>query len=283
MIEGVWLVLRAAGLMLSFQAAGAALFMVLFARELCAAAPAIGELGSRIGFAALALLSAQALFEPVYLAGQWSGALDPDTLRLFLGSSTAAALALRLLGMVAIAVGLRRWSPGLAGVAAAGCLAVLISFTLSGHTSVGAHRAALAALLLLHLGIVAFWFGALWPLRQLIALEPRVEAARMIAAFSKFAVRLVPGIAVAGACLAALLLPDLAALMQPYGLLLLGKAGLFALLMGLAALNRLRLAPAFAAGRGERALRHSIALEYGLICATLALTALMSGKFSPEP
>jgi copper resistance protein D len=283
MIESVWLVLRAAGLMLSFQAAGSALFMVLFARELAAAAPAIGQLGARIGFAAVAVLSAQALFEPVYLAGQWSGALDPDLLRLFLGSSTAAALALRLLGMVGIAFGLRRSSRAVAGVATAGCLALLISFTLSGHTSVRAHRPALAALLLLHLGIVAFWFGALWPLRQVIALEPRVVAARVITAFSQFAVRLVPGIAVAGACLAALLLPDLAALTQPYGLLLLGKVGLFALLMGLAALNRLRLAPAFAAARADGALRHSIALEYLLICATLALTAAMSGKFSPEP
>jgi putative copper resistance protein D len=283
MIESFWLVLRAAGLMLSFQAAGAALFRVLFARELSVAAPAIGQLGSRIGFAAVLVVSVQVLFEPVYLAGQWSGALDPDTLRLFLGSSTAAALALRLLGTVAIGLGLRRCRPGFAGVAVAGCLAVLISFTLSGHTSVRAHRAALAALLLLHLGIVAFWFGALWPLRQVMALEPCVLAARVIAAFSQLAVRLVPGIAVAGACLAVLLLPDLAALTQPYGLVLLGKVALFTLLMGLAALNRLRLAPAFAAGRGQGALRHSIALEYGLICATLALTALMSGKFSPEP
>ena len=284
MIEGLWLVLRAAGLMLSFQAAGAALFMVLFKQQLAGAAPAIGKLGSRVGFAALAVLAAQVLLEPVYLAGEWSGAVDADTLRLFAGSPTAATLALRLSGMAGIAFGLRR-PVRFQGLPVAGCLALLISFTLSGHTSVHAHRPALAVLLLFHLGIVAFWFGALWPLRQVIALEPCVVAARVITAFSGVAVKLVPLIAVAGACMAALLLPDLGALLQPYGLLMLGKVALFAILLGLAGLNRLRFTPALASetAQAARGLRHSIAIEYLLICATLALSAVMTGMFSPEP
>jgi len=97
------------------------------------------------------------------------------------------------------------------------------------------------------------------------------------------AVRLVPLLASAGALIAALLLPDVAALRRPWGLLLLGKVLLFTSLMALAALNRLRLTPALAGGEARAATRLSrtIAVEYGLICITLAVTAVMTGDFSP--
>src|SRR2546430_13229115 len=54
------------------------------------------------------------------------------------------------------------------------------------------HRLLLAPLLLVHLMLAAFWFGSLWPLRQLCALEPRAQAARVIEAFSSGALWLVP-------------------------------------------------------------------------------------------
>jgi putative copper export protein len=154
---------------------------------------------------------------------------------------------------------------------------------LTGHTALGAHRLWLAPLLLVHLILVAFWFGSLWPLRQLCALEPREAAARVIEAFSTGALGLVPLIPLAGAGMAVLLLPDFAALLAPYGLLLGAKLLLFAALMGLAALNKLRLAPALA--RGEPGalprFRRSVAAEYVLICAVLAVTAVLTGLFSP--
>jgi putative copper resistance protein D len=117
-----------------------------------------------------------------------------------------------------------------------------------------------------------------------MALEAPAAAARALAAFSAVAVWLVPLIAVAGLGMAVLLLPDVAALWRPYGLALLTKVTLFALLMALAALNRLRLTPAFARGEASAAaaLRRSIALEYVLICVVFAVTAVMTGSFSPQ-
>src|SRR4029077_14399767 len=95
---------------------------------------------------------------------------------------------------------------------------------------------------------------------------------------------LVPLIPLAGLGMAAVLLPDFAALLAPYGLLLGAKLMLFAALMGLAALNKLRLSPALA--RGEPAalprLRRSLAAEYVLICAVLSVTAALTGFFSPS-
>jgi copper resistance protein D len=283
MIEALWLVLRAAGLVLPLQAAGTAVFSAVFAAHLARCAPAIRRLGLRVALLGLAVLGAQALLQPVYLAGEWSGLADADLVRVFLGSSVAAALAARLLGLTAVAVGL--WRQRAQPVALAGSLAIAGSFLLTGHTTVHAQRVLLAALLLVHVAIVAFWLGALWPLRQATALETPTAAAGALAGFSKVAVALVPLIAVAGAALALVLLPDAAALRRPYGWLLLAKVALFALLMGLAALNRLRLAPALARAQATAAvqLRRSIALEYALIAAALAVTAVMTGKFSPAP
>jgi putative copper export protein len=286
MIDGAWLVLRAAGLVLTFQAAGAGLFALAFGARLGRAAQAIERVGVRAVWLALGITLAQGLFEPVHLAGDTSGAADLALLRLFLHSSVAVALAMRVAGLTVVAIALPRAAvgPRARALALAGSFATVGSFLLTGHTSVDPHRPLLAPLLLAHLAIIAFWFGALWPLRQLTGLEAPAVAARAVAAFSAVAIWLVPVIALAGAGMAVLLLPDVAALGQPYGRLLLGKLGLFALLMGVAALNRLRLAPALARGEAEapRALRRSLALEYGLICAALAVTAVMTGSFSPD-
>jgi putative copper export protein len=285
MTDWLWLALRAAGLVLTFQAAGGALFSVGFGRRLAAAAPAVHRVRLRITLAALAVLAAQYVVEPVHLAGDWSGLEDSGLLRLFLASSPATAMGVRFAGLTCLTLGLRGPAPRRQILALAGALAVVGSFLLTGHTSVDPRRLWLAPLLLIHLSIVGFWFGSLWPLRQVTLLEARTAAAEVVAAFSAAAVWLVPVIALAGAAMAVLLLPDVAALWQPYGRLLLAKVALFALLMGLAALNRLRLTPALAHGERQvpARLATSIAIEYTLICATLVVTAVMTGSYSPAP
>src|ERR1700733_6935784 len=162
-----------------------------------------------------------------------------------------------------------------------GAAAIIASFALTGHTAVNAWRALLAPLLLTHIAIVTFWFGSLAPLRQVLRLEPAAQAAAAVARFSALAVWLVPPIAVAGIGMALLLLPDAAALRRPYGLMLLTKVALFALLMGLAAVNRLRLAPALARSQAREPPRRTLALEFVLICVVLAVTALLTGRYSP--
>jgi putative copper export protein len=283
MTDWLWLALRAAGLVLTLQAAGGALFSAGFGRRLAAAAPAIDGVRLRVTRAALAVLALQVLVEPVHLADDWSGLGDADLLRLFLGSSTATAMGVRFVGLTCLVLALRRPALYRDALSLGGALAVVASFLLTGHTSVDPQRLVLAPLLFIHLGIVAFWFGSLWPLRQVISLEARTAAARVVAAFSVAAIWLVPVIALAGASMAVLLLPDVAALWQPYGRLLLVKVALFALLMGLAALNRLRLTPALAHGERQAPARlgTSIAVEYTLICATLVVTAVMTGSYSP--
>jgi copper resistance protein D len=283
MIDPAWLALRALALVLVLQAVGGALFCLMFRGASVGAVEVLRATARRVSLLALAVVAVQALFEPVHLAGELSGLTDPPLLRVFIGSTVAQALALRLAGVACASFALRRGAPRPAVAIAAAVLLTSASFAITGHTTVAAHRALSQALLLVHVSVVTFWFGALWPLRQMLSLDAPADAARTITAFSAVAVRLVPWLGIAGALLAALLLPDAAALAQPWGLLLLGKVLLFTALMALAAVNRLRLTPALVRAESQAAARLSrtVALEYLLICATLAVTAVMTGSFSP--
>src|SRR5207237_1109566 len=107
----------------------------------------------------------------------------------------------------------------------------------------------LATLLMLHLMVVAFWFGALWPLIVASLRETPARASDIIERFTAVATWLVPVILLTGIVIAVLLLPSVSALREPYGELLIAKLVGFAVLMGLAAANKWRLGPALAHGR----------------------------------
>ena len=168
--------------------------------------------------------------------------------------------------------------------AVVGATLAVVAFTLTGHTSVSPERWFLIVALALHVLVAAFWLGALLPLYVATRREAAAAAAKVVAAFSAAATWIVPGILLAGAVLAAGLIPSFATFARPYGLLLLAKIGGFALLMALAALNKWRLAPALALGapHAGAALRRSIGAEYALIVCVLAATAAMTSFFSPD-
>ena len=285
MIDWVWLALRAAGFVLVLQAAGTAIFLHVFRARLMASAEPIRRAGRRLALAALIVCIAQVFLEGAHMAGDWGGLTDPVLLRVAATSSVGRALTVRAVGLVLLGASLWRITPAPGACAFGASLVVIVSFALTGHTTVHAPRLLLATLLIAHLWLVAFWFGALLPLRELARLETGALAAHSISAFSRIAVWLVPLIPLAGAGLALLLLPGPGALWTPYGRLLCLKVMLFALLMVLAALNRQRYAPALERddrGAAQR-FRRSAALEYLLVCATLAATAAMTGFYSPGP
>jgi putative copper export protein len=189
-----------------------------------------------------------------------------------------------LLGLALITIGLLGASVRGTIVALCGAVLAIGAFTLTGHTSVNVHRGALAVLLMLHLFVLAFWFGALWPLCIATLRETPARAADIIDRFTAVASWLVPVILLAGLVMAVLLLPSLSALSEPYGELLIAKVLGFALLMGLAAANKWRLGPALMSGTAQsgRRFRRSVAAEFVLIAAVLTITAVMTSFFSPE-
>jgi putative copper resistance protein D len=277
-------VVRALSFVTLFQAAGAAIFIAAFGRELTHSLADIRRAARLAALAGLVLVLAHYSLEAARMAGEMSGATDASLQAIVLHSTSGAMVAVRALGLLLIAVGLRRkgdWStiPGVIGATLA-----VTSFALLGHTSVHSSRWVLAPMLIVHLLAVAFWFGALLPLYFVSKREMPLVAAKVIDAFSLVAVWVVPGILIAGLVMALLLIPRLGVLREPYGELLIAKLVGFAVLMGFAATNKWRFGPAIARGeaRAAQLLRRSVAAEYVLISAVLAITAVMTSFFSPE-
>jgi putative copper export protein len=284
MTDVLSVILRALSFILLFQAAGVALFVALFGRRLASTRGAVRRLGQAAALAAIMLVAAHYALEAARMAGELSGMWDPTLQGMVWDSPGRAALICRLAGLLLIAIGLQVASPRSTIVAVGGAVLATGAFTLTGHTSVNVHRGALATLLMLHLLIVAFWFGALWPLYLASLRETPARASDIIERFTAVATWLVPVILLAGIVMAVLLLPHISALSEPYGKLLIAKAVGFAVLMGLAAANKWRLGPALLHGPVQRGrwFRRSVAAEYVLIAAVLTITAVMTSFFSPE-
>lgn len=278
---------RALAFFALFQAVGAAFFLLLFARQLDAPRAPVRRLAvTAAGCAALLTLLHLGL-EAARMAGDYSGLWDHGLQQLAWSSRAGSAQITEVAGLLILLSSLLYLPAACAaGSAATGGVITLCGFLVTGHTSVHPWRALLAPLLGLHLLIVAFWFGALWPLLMVVRLEAASSAARIMARYSALAGLLVPLLAVAGVALAWLLSGELAVLHRPYGELVLLKLSLFMVLMAPAAYNRWRLVPALGlasvAHDPRTALRRSITSELLLLACVLTVTAALTTLYSPH-
>jgi len=273
---------RALSFIALFQAAGIAIFIAIFGSQLELASAAVRRLGFVSAIAGIVLVSVHYLLEAARMAGALAGVLDLSLQQLVFDSPMSVAWGLRTAGLTLIAAAANSNARTWTHVGVVGAALAVAGFLLVGHTSVHAHRLWLAMLLSLHLAIVAFWFGALAPLHLVSRKERAVVASQLISNFSRIAGWWVPCILLAGALLTVALVDRWAVFAESYGLILLGKVAAFAALMGLAALNKYRYAPALATAAGGAAFRRAVVTEYLLICAVLAATAVMTTFFSPE-
>jgi putative copper resistance protein D len=281
-VDVIAIVVRTLGFVALLQAVGIIIFTAFFGSLARGMSDELRVTARWMALAGLLFVGSHQLLEAARMTGSLAGIMDVSLQRRALLSESGLANGLRMAGMLAIIVGGARLGrrsllPGLIGG-----LLVAISFAATGHTSINPLRGLLAPLLVLHLWVVAFWFGALWPLYRATGLESTV-AAVIVHRFSKLATWMVPCIAAAGFGMAAAIVPTWQALWTPYGLLLSGKLLGFSVLMGLAALNKLRLAPALAQGSptAAREMRYSLTMEFLLITTVLAVTATMTAMYSP--
>jgi copper transport protein len=287
--------LRALAFITLFQAVGAASFLALFCPELAASHPAVRRLAMAAAASACLLGLAHQCLEAARMAGDYSGLWDSDLQRLAWYSGSGRAQITQLTGLLGVMVSLGRRSaraPARAPAlrASAGGALALAGFLLTGHTHAHPLHGALAPLLGVHLLIVAFWFGALWPLLLAIRLEAAPVAARLVARYSTLATFLVPLIPAAGLTMALLLTGGALLQYRPYEQLLLLKLLLFGLLMVPAACNKWLLGPKFsahaarsnAASVGKAALQRSIGIEFLLISVVLTVTAALTTLYSPH-
>lgn len=276
--------LRALSFIALFQAAGTAIFLAIFGFGASPTGPALRRLGTFAAVAALLLLLAQYLLEAGRLSGELAGVIDPTLQGVVIHSAVSVTLSWRLLGLLLVVAALRSPGPAATILGVLGAAITLTSFAFVGHTVNQPLRWLLSISLLAHLLGIAFWFGALLPLWHISTNENPALAGAVVERFSALAVWLVSALFLAGLILAVGLLPDLAALGQPYGRLLILKVSGFAVLMGFAALNKWRLGPALARGDGAASdsFRRSLAAEYVLISAVLCVSAVLTTFYSPE-
>lgn len=216
------------------------------------------------------------------MGGSIDGAIDPMMLGIVAESPLGASLIVRLIGLALILTILlpvrgARW------VAFAGAFIACASFALRGH-ALGDPRLLLGALVTVHIAGLAFWLGSFAPLSRAARQETPAKAGALAHEFGTKAFWVVAALVAAGVITLVLLgaaTPE--ALSSPYGQAFLIKLALFAGVLGLAALNKVRLTPDLKAavpGAAQR-LRRSIAVESALVLAILATTAALTTVTSP--
>lgn len=271
---------KAIGYGAALLAMGSVLFLVVFgkraeapvlrlARDLAVGAALVGltVLALRFGIRAARIsgMGFEAATDPMMLSFVWESPLGTAAIWRGVGELAILAVLMPRIG---------QW------IAMAGSCAVAISFAQVGHT-LGEPRVALAALLVLHLLAAAFWIGALTPLRR-AALS--FEGADLLHRFGSIAALGVAALIIAGTALAYHLSGSVAALFgTAYGLGLLAKVAIVSALLGLAALNKVRLVPALRAGEpsATHALRLSISLEMLAVALILLATATITSVTTP--
>jgi copper transport protein len=157
-----------------------------------------------------------------------------------------------------------------------------VSLASSGHAGTASPQWLTRPMVFLHGVAVAYWAGALLPLMAMTR-GPVQMLLAVLSRFSRAAVPVVSVLVLTGLVLAIIQLNSLNALVDTkYGLILSIKVTLVAVLLGFAALNRFRLAPALQSGsRDTRPLVRSIAIECAVIVGILA--AVAGWRFTPPP
>ena len=233
--------------------------------------------GFALAFGGLGILATLLVFSlrGASLTGDASGMADAEMLGLLWSTPVGTALALRLTGLGLLMTGLFMGRGGLWVAAIGGCIA-LWSFDHVGHVP-DKSMALLNIALTLHLLAVALWLGVLMPLRRL-ALDPATyeDAAHLGHRFGVVASFAVPVLIVAGGYMAYVLVGSFGALVATqYGQALILKVALVAVLLGLAAANKLRFIPGLQRGDpcAARSLVTTITFEWGVIMLIFAVTA----------
>ena len=271
---------KAIGYGAALLAMGGVLFSVIFAKR---AEGSVLQLARKLAVGAalvgLAVLAVRFGIRAARISGMgFDGATDPMMLGFVWESPLGTAAIWRGIGELAIlAILLPRFGQWIALV---GSVAIATSFAQVGH-ALGEPRTALAVLIVLHLLAAAFWFGALIPLRRAALSSDGAELLHHFGNVAAFGVAL---LIIAGSTLAWLLSGSVAALFgTAYGLVLLLKVAIVAMLLSFAAFNKLRFVPALHAEipGAANALRRSISIEMLAVALILIATATLTSVTTP--
>jgi copper transport protein len=203
----------------------------------------------------------------------WKGAFGTS-----LGPSLLIAIASMLVARLGWQAPSMSMSWKLTATAMAG---VGLSLSTSSHAATASPEWVTGPAVFVHGVAAAFWIGALAPLLALS--RNKTGALPVLLRFSRVAVPVVGALVVCGVGLAIVQLGSFAALIDTrYGIILLVKLVLVALLLGFAALNRYLVTPALVADPGHRRpLKAVVFLE--CVTVLLILGVVAGWRFTPPP
>ena len=222
----------------------------------------------------------------------FSGMFDPLMLDIFWTSSVGDATALRVLamfGFIGLQVFAYHWfarcfnniADTIVNALSIGCLFVVsYTFTLTGHIAELSWLPKL--LIMLHVSVMAWWFGLLLPLRKACLVLPNDILQALMLRFGKQASLLVPLLLLAGIGLAYLLLGSFNVLFgSAYGQVLLAKVVSVAVILSIALTHKLRLVPALSTQEGAERLARSITGETLVGVLLLTLCSILTSVVGP--
>jgi len=267
-----------------FIAPGGLMFELVFAAQLGDDIRTyLRRLITGAAWAGLVLVAAQVMVAAGSLGGDFAAVSDPALLGLVMKSPLGLFSIVAGIGFAMITVMHRVKVRGEQAARVVAAATVLLSLTVVGHaTRLGAITGVLLAF---HLGGIAFWLGALLPLRRMCVMAPETgsQAVADIAdRFGRLAQVVVSGLVAAGLIYAALLLGSMTTLLTTgYGLALVVKILLVGGLIWLASRNRLRIVPALVSGdmSAAAALRRIIDLGIITVLGILVMSALLTSSF----
>lgn len=211
--------------------------------------------------------------------GDWSIAFDPSMRWLALETPIGQAALVRVASALVIALaGLRQWPIGL--VAA---LAMIGSFALEGHTTSHEGDGWLpAGLIVVHLVMIHWWLGSLYPLRASTLALSDGEVLDLVKRFGRVALVAVAALSAAGALLMLLLAGWQIDPTRGHQVVFAVKMLIFAIILAVAAGNKLKWTPMLATDpeAGRTGLHASLNREIAFCALILIATAVMT-SFPP--
>lgn len=272
-VEGLAVIVRAFYYVATIGAAGLAFFAIGFAHRLLPDEQARLR-RTLLAFVAAGLaLSLFALALRVFMLTAGASWTDAAVWEAVMRSRIGDAFWLRSAGLVLLLALAMPWRVAPA-VAAVGGMLVLASYAAMGHSTIFNPRQELAALVVVHLSVVAFWTGSLLPLLWVAQRTDSTHTAALLHDWSRVVTWAVGLMIASGLLLTWLLTVRLDRILDAWhGWALLWKVTAVVLALALALVNRLRHTPALASNMPGAGARLAASIRWEILVVLLVFYA----------
>jgi copper resistance protein D len=272
-LDGITVIIRSLYYIATIGAAGLGLFAVGFGHRLEPDEAAKLQRTLLATIAAGLLLSVLALALRVLVLTAGASVFSADVWAAVMRSRIGDAFWLRAAGLVLLAAAVTSWRIG-STITAIGALLVVASYAAMGHSMLFAPRQEIAALVVVHLSVVAFWVGSLPPLLWIAHRRDGASAARLIQDWSKAAIWAVSAMIASGMLLSWYLTLRMDRIFDAWhGWALAWKVLAVLAALGLALWNRQRHTPALARGDAGASARLAASIRLEMLLVALAFYA----------